>query len=222
MPMPDVGDELRFSRIGTEFEDSNPIRLSHYFKNNSVINTSHISSFPDTYNEFKLSFFYGVSKEVVVDSSPTNNQSTITDWIGGDGNSSIEWLHGVRILNNRTTKENESEILDVNELTRGKVSGRDDRREKIIHARSGDTLRITGVIRVSSYFSDRRRISVYYKGISTGWNHIGTSGWQSGNYTHEITFNVNLPVGIYAILIAGYFSSMYSWGSVKKYTLEVW
>jgi len=37
-----------------------------------------------------------------------------------------------------------------------------------------------------------------------------------------ITFNVNLPVGIYVILIAGYYSTKESWGSVKKYTLEVW
>lgn len=221
MPVPTTG-ELRFSAIATEFQDTHPIRLSHYFKNNSVINTSHISSFPNTYNEFRLSFFYGVQKDVIVESYPTNTQSTITDWVGGEGNSSYEWLNGVRIQNIRTTKEHESEILDVNELNRGKVNNRDDRRSKIIHARSGDRLTITGVIRVSSYYNDSRRISVYYKGISTGWNHIGTSDLQVGNSTHVITFNVNLPVGIYVILIAGYYITKENWGSVKKYTLEIW
>jgi hypothetical protein len=58
MPVPDT-DEVRFSAIATEFQDSHPIRLSHYFKNNSVINTSHISSFPDKGNQFRLTLFRG-------------------------------------------------------------------------------------------------------------------------------------------------------------------
>lgn len=63
MPVPDTG-ELRFSAIATEFEDSYPIRLSDYFKdNNSTIDTSHISSFPDTGNLFRLSLFRGKQRD---------------------------------------------------------------------------------------------------------------------------------------------------------------
>ena len=63
MPVPDT-DEVRFSEIAKEFEDNDPIRLSDYFKdNNSTIDTSHISSFPDTDNPFSLTLFRGKQRD---------------------------------------------------------------------------------------------------------------------------------------------------------------
>lgn len=234
MPIPTTG-ELRFSAIGTEFQDTHPIQLSHYFKNITTIDTSHIntenypnSPFPDTFNEFRLSLFRGKEKNIVfVEPSPTNQISTITDWkaIANFANdSAVEWLNGVIIINNRL-KEHETEILEIDDSNRGKVNTRDDRRSLRIHARTTDILRITGYIGVSDHYGDPRRISVYYKGVNTPWIHVGTSGLQMGVATHNVTFNIpylNLTVGIYAIEIIGYYNDDTNYGSTKKYTLEIW
>ena len=75
MSIPTTG-ELRFSAIGTEFQDTHPIRLSHYFKNIPTIDTTHIntenyplSPFPDSFNEFRLSLFRGKEKDIVLEES---------------------------------------------------------------------------------------------------------------------------------------------------------
>ena len=230
-PLPMTG-EIKFSAIGQEFEDeysltddTKTIRLSHYYKDINHIPTNHISKFPTTFNPFKLSLFRGEENEssiVIIPPSPIDAQSTITSWSEDFSNSGIEWLDGVTINNNRNTQQHAKERLEpINDINRGKVSTRDDRRSQIIHARSGDTLTITGKIKVSSYAEDTRRISGYYKGPNNNnWITFATSNGQPGNATHTITFSNFPPVGIYAIVIAGYYNNYY--GSQKKYTLEIW
>lgn len=95
----------------------------------------------------------------------------------------------------------------------------------IIHARTTDTLTITGYIKINGFVGDNRRISVYYKSINTTWIYVGTSGSQVGAATHTVSFDIsdlNLTVGIYAIEIIGYYSYSSYYGSTKKYTLEIW
>ena len=234
--------EIRFSDIGTEFSDpysltdnTKTIRLSHYYKNIQDITTNHINTFPDSFDEFRLISFRE-KKRFIEESSddeelaPTDAQSSITDWKGGGGNSGYEWLHGVKIaVKDRTTKEHATERLGpIDELNRGKVSARDDRRIVKIHARTTDRLIITGVIKENGgYPTDARRITVYLKKPSTDvnsearWVDYGSSGWIDGAATHIVEI-ATPSVGVYAMIVGGYYSNITSWGSVKKYTLEIW
>lgn len=237
MPALPTTGEIRFSAIGTEFSDpysltdsARTIRLSHYYKNIQDIPTNHISTFPDSFNRFNLALFRGKERFIEESSSPeiapTDAQSTVTDWKGGGGDSGIEWLHGVKIaVKDRTTKQHATERLGpIDELNRGKVNARDDRRSVKIHARTTDTLKITGVIKQNGDWPyDHRRISVYLKKPGdSAWNHYVSSGGQAGSKTHNVEIT-NLPnVGVYAIIVVGYYDSVDSWGSAKKYTLEIW
>jgi hypothetical protein len=251
MPALPTTGEIRFSAIGTEFSDpysetdsTKTIRLSHYYTNipsvggNDGIDTTHLATdanppvqdpFPMSFNPFSLELFRG--KERFIEDSgdneepaPTDAQSTVIDWKGGGGSSSLEWLDGVKIaVKDRTTREHATERLGpIDELNRGKVKGQDDRRSVKIHARTTDRLIITGVIRQNgSYPYDNRRITVYLKKPTTGWEDYGSSGWQEGSKTHIVEI-ATPSVGVYAIIVAGYYSNADSWGSVKKYTLEIW
>jgi len=234
MPALPTTGEIRFSAIGTEFSDpysltdsTKTIRLSHYYKNIQDITTNHINTFPDSFDEFRLISFRG-KERFNEELAPTDAQSTVSDWIGGneENKSNVEWLHGVKIDVNRTTKEHATERLGpIDELNRGKVSARDDRRSEKIHARITDKLTITGVIRVAGWENDSRRISVYLKKPGyIQWRHLESSNWQQGAQTHivEIDNLQNYGVGVYAIIVGGYYSNISSWGSVKKYTLEIW
>lgn len=236
MPALPTTGEIRFSAIGTEFSDpysltdnTKTIRLSHYYKNIQDITTNHINTFPDSFDEFRLISFRGKERFIEESSddeelAPTDAQSSITDWKGGGGNSGYEWLHGVKIaVKDRTTIQHATERLGpIDELNRGKVSARDDRRIVKIHARTTDRLIITGVIvQNGTYKNDNRRISVYVKKPGINWTHYGSSGWQQGSKTHNVEI-ATPSVGVYAIIVAGYYSNVDSWGSVKKYTLEIW
>ena len=195
MPVPSSG-EVRFSAIGTEFEDSNPIRLSHYFKNILTVNTNHISSFPNSFNEFRLSLFRGKEKFIEDQGSdlypPTPQQTNFAD-LGinlNDGNTinnyrtntNYEIISGLRAKNitytldndvlfdNRTEEQNNHGFYALSSATQNNYKTFPD---LIIQARAGDSLELTARIVAKSGYSEKCKLWFWDHSILK-WKHIET------------------------------------------------
>lgn len=275
MPLQTTGI-IKFSDIAAEFEDTHPIRIVRYYKDkNWVLNrrviTSHISTFPKTWDPFRLSLFYGTAKF-----GPTDLESTLDVWPeniqdyrwGLAVSSQYEWLNSIIITNTRQIKHHADERLELRDVDTGKTStglkeGFYDGMSQRIHAHIGDTLQVEGHLRhinlAPSHAShpQERRIVAFYAGgdsitrdkLLTGLTleqdwwvtpAIGESDWQNtdGPYLTddngitycEETHNFNIVIdsnfvnGIYILAFLAQQEQSYGgyYGSVKKYTLEIW
>jgi len=218
MPVPDT-NEVRFSAIGTEFQDSNPIRLSHYFRNISTVDTSHISSFPNSFNEFRISSFRGKEKEYIPGGAPTPVASSIPGASGGLGSISFEIINGL-YANNETRSEGTTSFDN-----RG--TGGDNNHSYpnlIIQAKPGDVINLIGRINTSGNYTEYCEFWVWLGG---SWSRF-SSPVASFSGNRDFSVNYTIPTGTsagnYAFAVACSYSSLgaTSYRSWKSYSLHVW
>lgn len=219
MPVPDTG-ELRFSVIATEFEDDNPIRLSHYFKNVTTVDTSYISSFPNTFNEFKLSLFRGKKK-----GPPTPVASSIPDHEGLVGTTYFEIITG--LYANNITRSEGTTSFDNRGTTDVDSDNNVSYPNLIIQAKPGDVINLIG--RVKSKWRSTQ-ICEFWVWLGSSWSNfesLEASFGGSTQYNNDFSVNYTIPpstvAGNYAFAVASYAKGYpHQYRSWKSYSLHVW
>lgn len=223
MPVPTTG-ELRFSAIATEFQDTHPIRLSHYFKNNSVINTSHISSFPNTYNEFRLSLFYGKDNNSDGSDIVPEPVESPTKPIAGDLGSTTNYEIITGLYANNTTRSEGTTTFDNRGATGRGSSNNVSYPNLIIQARPGDVINLIGRINTDGNYREYCEFWVWLEG---SWSRFASPVAQFyGNRDFSVYYTIpdNTIPGNYNFAVA---CSYYTLGSSnyrswKSYSLHVW
>lgn len=236
MPVLPTTGEIRFSAIGTEFEDeysltdnNKTIRLSHYYANIQDIPTNHINTFPDSFNEFKLSLFHGKAKFVEEDSDdevsgPPNPpiQTGNKGVSGGLGNNTgYEIITGMYA--NNTSRTEGTTSFDNRGGAGRWSSGNVAYMNLIIQAKPGDVLNLIGRINTNGNFKEYCEFWVWLG----SWSRFTAP---QATFRGNRDFNVNYTIpsstvaGNYALAVVcswSYAGNPY-YRSWKSYSLQVW
>jgi hypothetical protein len=236
MPALPTTGEIRFSAIGTEFSDpysltdnTKTIRLSHYYKNIQDIPTNHIDTFPNTFNEFRLTLFRGKERFIEEsgddqDSGPPNppNQTPNKGTYGNiTGSTSWEIITGL-YANNTSRTEGTTSFDNRGAAGRGS-SNNVAYMNLIIQAKPGDVLNLIGRINTSSNYTEYCEFWVWLGSWSRfAEPHATFSGDRDFNVNYTIPSNT--VAGNYALAVACSYLSLNSSSnrSWKSYSLEIW
>lgn len=248
MPALPTTGEMRFSAIRDEFNDINPVTLSHYYKDIEDIATNHIDTFPDSFNEFRLTLFRGKEKEETrYLIKLTANLSSIGDADGrGGGKTFDSIITGAKAVNltrgvpsgdrggqgfdNRGTHAIPS--LDLPADTNNKTFYPN----LILQGAVGDQIELTGESVARETSNDKSNQSwngikfIFWLYDGTTWANINESSINPGTATMTFTHTFNIPdmtPGAYALgfssqYIHGDMSLPYRICSWKSYSFHVW
>jgi len=208
--LPTTG-EMRFSAIGTEFSDpysltdsAKTIRLSHYFKNIQHIPTSHINTFPNSFDKFKLSLFRG--KQRFIPPPPLPEQTDpFPEPQGaeeGFGNVAGYMAEGLEVTNltgivRNPNNSNNSFIKIINDLDNNVTSP-----ETILQAIRGDIIKVKTFQRTFYHGSEYAKWLAWvyiwlYNGSS--WIKLDRVRTSLLSYEFENRYRIDLEPGNYAI-----------------------
>lgn len=242
MPALPTTGEIRFSAIGTEFEDeysltdnTKTIRLSHYYANIQDIPTNHINTFPDSFNEFKLSLFHGKAKFVEessddeepspTDAPPPEKTVPFPDPEGGTaqlGNVTYEWAQGLEVTNITGSARNADNAYNYFKKLMPQQINMDTSPETILQAKRGDKIKVKTFQYTGGYW--QWVIIWLYTGSS--WLKLDVKVTNSSSHEFNNRYTIDLAPGNYAIgLSINYYSNgenhkqHRSW---RAFSLHVW
>jgi hypothetical protein len=242
MPALPTTGEIRFSAIGTEFSDpysltdnTKTIRLSHYYKNIQDIPTNHIDTFPNTFNEFRLTLFRGKERFIEEsgddqDSGPPNppNPTTHPTGYGDFGICSYEMITGMYANNTTrtegtTTFDNRGATSRPSYPTNNKTNNYLKYEHLIIQAKPGDVLNLIGRINTSSNYTEYCEFWVWLG----SWSRFAEPNAKFAgdrDFSVNYTIPLNTAAGNYALAVACSYAKTYNanYRSWKSYSLEVW
>ena len=215
MALPATG-AIKFTQMQSVFGGTNPISFSEYYLNSVTGYTGGTAGIPNTGTKISVSNFYGKSKVAGVP-TPVQTNFVGTYVLGGNGNTSYEWLTGCSGTNSsRTGVSTFNNIGSQGQNRAGLIYYAN----LILQARAGDTIVFT--VNVNTAYGDTENIQAFAN-LGAGYFGIGNVVLGGGG---NLTVNYVIPIGTtagnYALAGINDWSSGSSYRSISAYSLHIY